>query len=170
VWREACDVDGKAYWWHSETRETSWTAPSEAEDSAVSTTSNEALEVLFTDYLLTPAAKFDYPSPSTPFLDLVEAHRHAIYERHSPPPFYEHVCRAAEETPAGGPPISRSEGSAELPFEEERKQSASAAAIPMFSDEGMRWNKSVSLTRKQALESIRARLSNPGLRDANPAF
>ena len=35
----------------------------------------------------------------------------------------------------------------------------------MFDDNNMRWNDIVVLTRREAVESIRARLSNPELRD-----
>lgn len=82
-----------------------------------------------------------------------------------------HLNAIIDATPAGGPPIQRSAGAAPLVEQAaSRRQSAAVAGIAMFSDENMRWNTDVVLTRKEALESVRARLSNPGLRDANPAF
>jgi WW domain len=178
AWQEARDAaSGQTYYWHSETRETRWHAPHPAPSASPSASpgaqpsgeSNEALLQLFLDYILTPQAKFDYPAPSAPFLELVEQHREALYER--PDCFYLYVCQLAETEPAGGPAIARSAGAAPLEAPAPmRAQSAGASAISMFNEEGMRWNTVVSLTRKEALESIRARLSNPALRDANPAF
>ena len=174
AWQEARDVaSGQTYYWHPETRETRWAAPppapSASADAPPSGESNEALLVLFLDYILTPQEKFDYPAPSAPFLELVEQHREALYER--PDCFYLYVCQLAETEPAGGAAIARSAGAALLEAPAPvRAQSAGASAISMFNEEGMRWNTVVSLTRKEALESIRARLSNPALRDANPAF
>ena len=99
----------------------------------------------------------------------MESHRAAIYERADN--YFEFLNRSIDATPAGGPPVNRSAGAPPLPVETERTQSAAAAGIAMFDDENMRWNTGVLvMTRKEALESIRARLSNPGLRDANPAF
>ena len=98
----------------------------------------------------------------------MEAHRGAIYERSDN--FYEFMNHLCETTPAGGPPVERSAGAPALAAEKERTQSAAAAGIAMFDDSNMRWNTEVVLTRLEALESVRARLSNPGLRDANPAF
>ena len=100
--------------------------------------------------------------------ELVEAHRSAIYERRNN--LYEHLNSLIEQTPAGGAPITRSADAPALAVEAARTQSAAAAGIAMFDDSNMRWNTDVVLTRREALESIRARLSNPGLRDANPAF
>lgn len=74
-----------------------------------------------------------------------------------------------EATAPGGPPITRSAAAAPLQAEAARVQSYAAAAVPMFNEEGMRWNSTVQLTRREALESLRARLSNPGLRDADPS-
>ena len=170
-WREARDANGTPYYWHAETLETRWEAPPTNLDALPPHgESNEALLTLFVDYVQTPAARFDYPAPSAPFLELVEKHRHALYER--PDCFYQHVCLLAETEPAGGPAIARSAGAAPLDAPAPaRVQDAGASAISMFNEEGLRWNSgAVSLTRKEALESIRARLSNPALRDADPAF
>lgn len=99
----------------------------------------------------------------------MESHRAAIFERRDN--YFEFLNRSIDAAPAGGPPVSRSAGAAPLPVELEHTQSAAAAGIAMFDDNNMRWNTGVLvMTRKEALESIRARLSNPGLRDANPAF
>lgn len=93
----------------------------------------------------------------------------AIYERADS--YFEFLNRSIDATPAGGPLVSRSADAPPLPVELERTQSAAAADIAMFDDDNMRWNTGVlEMTRKEALESIRARLSNPGLRNANPAF
>jgi hypothetical protein len=102
-------------------------------------------------------------------MELVEANRAAIYDRADS--FYEYLNAAIDTTPDGGPPIERSTGAAALPVEAARRQqSAAAAGIAMMDDNNMRWNLEVVLTKRQALDSVRARLSNPGLRDANPAF
>ena len=162
------------YWWNTATNETAWEKPAEAAPQPLSAEadaglSNEALDTLFIDYILTPQAKFDYPSPSAAFMELVEEHRAAIYERADS--YFEFLNRSIDATADGGPPVSRSAGAPPLPVEAERTQSAAAAGIAMFDDENMRWNTGVLvMTRKAALESIRARLSNPALRDANPAF
>jgi len=120
--------------------------------------------VLFTDYILTPAARFDYPSPSAAFLALVERHRPAVYEAQRS--FFDYLSDTLEHLPAGGPLVTRSAAAPALEAEPERQQqSESVASIPMFSDKGMRWNAVTRLTRREALESIRARLSNPELKD-----
>ncbi len=98
----------------------------------------------------------------------MEAHRGAIYLRADS--FFGFLNDAIDATPEGGPPIARSAGAAELPAEVARTQSAAAAGIAMFNDENMRWNTGVAFTRREALESVRARLSSPALRDADPAF
>lgn len=155
----------QAYWWNTTTNETTWSVPEEA--AALRETSNDELLLLFFDYLFSPAAKYDYPSPSTSFLDLVEAHREKIYSGCEP--FYAWLHDLTEATPPGGQIISPSDGSVPV-AEPEREQSTASADIAMFSETNLRWNKSVKLTRREALESIRSRLSNPALRDADPAF
>lgn len=50
-------------------------APSPA---AAARKSNEELCAIFFDYLLTPNAKFDYPSPTSAFIDLVEDNRCSV--------------------------------------------------------------------------------------------
>ncbi len=100
--------------------------------------------------------------------DLVETHRVAIYERADN--FFGFLNAVIDVTPEGGAPVTRSAGAPALVAEAVRRQSSAAAGIAMFADDNMRWNTEVVLTRRAALESVRARLSNPGLRDANPAF
>lgn len=175
MWQRVNDAaSGRDYFWNPATGVTAWELPDEATTATAVPApddglSNAELETLFMDYILTPEAKFDYPSPSAAFMDLVETHRVAIYERADN--FYTFLNAAIDATPDGGPPIERSAGAGSLPVEATRRQqSAAAAGIAMMADDNMRWNTDVVLTKRQALDSVRARLSNPGLRDANPAF
>ena len=78
----ACDAaSGRDYFWDAASGETAWELPGAAPGAAVDVVpaasatdadaaglSNEALLVLFTDYILTPKARFDYPSPSSEFM------------------------------------------------------------------------------------------------------
>lgn len=94
VWQEERDGEGKLYWWHSVTRESSWSPPgapragnwrAALSDSRLAPAflpatpapsglhdapdtprlaSNAELLVTFLDYLLTPAAKFECVPPS----------------------------------------------------------------------------------------------------------
>lgn len=252
--------------------------------------SNAQLLFEFFEYLLSPSAKFDYPSPSSAFIDLVEANRRAgprvagratfcratlrLHARlmrddaaRAPPRrrhswlireaifdgtsnFYEFLndeidacdpetpmdtdwtakaifameVRSGSPRPCGnvwlwrrvGPSVSETgwtpaqSGAAEAAAANAR-QSEAASSVAMWKPENMKWNSSVGILtrrcasrraacsarppgcrdpdangasshhappnpvlapreRRQALESIRSRLSNPVLRDANPAF
>jgi hypothetical protein len=195
AWQRLHDgASGRDYFWNTETQQTAWELPAGAgvgdDTEAPAGPSNAQLCVLFLDYILTPQALFDYPSPSAEFMvrcpralhndaaceqacvvsqELVEANRGAIYERQDN--FYAYLSDEIDATPAGGPPVTRSADAVALPVEATRRvQSAAAAGIAMFADDNMRWNKQAVLTRREALESVRARLSSPALRDANPAF
>jgi hypothetical protein len=55
------------YYWHTVTNQTAWELPAEAATVEPGLT-NEALDTLFVDYILTPQAKFDYPAPSAAFM------------------------------------------------------------------------------------------------------
>lgn len=86
----------------------------------------------------------------------MEAHRHAIYKREDC--FYNYLTAEIERTPPGGEPLRSTAAEA-------RTQTSGAASVAMFDDNNMRWNDIVVLTRREAVESVRARLSNPELRD-----
>ena len=129
-------------------------------------------------YLLSPEAMFDYPSPSAAFLELVEAHRYAIYERTPEQPFYLHLsdeidaCDGSEplsgEWLAAAATAAATAAAAAAAADE--AQSDAVRDIAIMDRRQLNWNTSnAPLTRRQALESLRARLANPVVRDANPA-
>jgi hypothetical protein len=71
AWQRVRDAQTERdYFWNTETNETAWELPAQAaaEPAACEGLSNEELDTLFVDYILTPAAKFDYPSPSAAFM------------------------------------------------------------------------------------------------------
>jgi hypothetical protein len=109
--------------------------------------------------LFSPDARFDYPFASKAFVELVEAHRYAVYDR--PGCFYEHLSLRIDAIPAGGALLE----APAAPAQSRRVQSSAVSGVAMFDDDNLRWNTTVRLTQREALESIRARLANPDLRD-----
>ena len=71
AWTRVTDASsGRDYFWNKSTGETAWEVPVSAPNAAATAghASNEALLELFLEYILTPAAKFDYPMPSASFM------------------------------------------------------------------------------------------------------
>lgn len=166
-WVEVADERGQRYFWNQGTGETAWERP------AVES-SNQELEALFTACacsfaccwprsraadLFTPDARFDYPFASKAFTELVDEHRHAVYDR--PACFYEHLSLRIDALPPGGALLD----APAAPVQQRRAQSTAVAGVAMFDEDNLRWNTTVRLTQREALESIRARLANPDLRD-----